>query len=83
MHYTPHIDLAFSSVEHIMVDVTGGYLFRYFHANGASIIFILMYLHMARGLYYQSYLSRRVLWHSGLVIFLLMMATAFIGYVLP
>ena len=83
MHYTPHIDYAFVSVEHIMTDVNGGYLFRYFHANGASAVFILMYLHIARNLYYQSYLTRRVLWHTGLVIFLLMMATAFIGYVLP
>lgn len=83
MHYTPHIDYAFASVEHIMTDVNGGYLFRYFHANGASAVFILMYLHIARNLYYQSYLTRRVLWHTGLVIFLLMMATAFIGYVLP
>jgi len=83
MHYTPHIQWAFASVEHIMTDVNGGYLFRYFHANGASAVFILMYLHIARNLYYQSYLTRRVLWHTGLVIFLLMMATAFIGYVLP
>jgi ubiquinol-cytochrome c reductase cytochrome b subunit len=83
MHYTPHIDYAFASVEHIMTDVNGGYLFRYFHANGASAVFILMYLHIARNLYYQSYLTRRVLWYTGLVIFLLMMATAFIGYVLP
>lgn len=83
MHYTPHIDYAFASVEHIMTDVNGGYLFRYFHANGASAVFILMYLHIARNLYYQSYLTRRALWHTGLVIFLLMMATAFIGYVLP
>lgn len=83
MHYTPHIEWAFASVEHIMTDVNGGYLFRYFHANGASAVFILMYLHIARNLYYQSYLTRRALWNSGLVIFLLMMATAFIGYVLP
>jgi quinol-cytochrome oxidoreductase complex cytochrome b subunit len=61
MHYTPHIDYAFASVEHIMTDVNGGYLFRYFHANGASAVFILMYLHIARNLYYQSYLTRRVL----------------------
>lgn len=66
-----------------MTDVHGGYIFRYSHANGASAVFILMYLHMARNLYYQSYMTRRVLWYSGLVIFLLMMATAFIGYVLP
>jgi len=83
MHYTPHIEWAFASVEHIMTDVTGGYVFRYCHANGASMVFILIYMHMARNLYYQSFLTRRVLWYSGLVIFLLMMATAFIGYVLP
>lgn len=58
MHYTPHVDLAFSSVEHIMADVNNGYLFRYFHANGASAVFIFMYLHIARNLYYQSYLTR-------------------------
>lgn len=83
MHYTPHVDLAFASVDHIMTDVQFGYIFRYAHANGASMIFILLYLHIARGLYYQSFLSSPYLWASGLVIFLLMMATAFIGYVLP
>lgn len=61
MHYTPHISLAFQSVEQIMTDVHGGYAFRYFHANGASTIFILLYLHMARNLYYQSYLTRPLL----------------------
>jgi len=61
MHYTPHINLAFESVEHIMSDVNGGYIFRYAHANGASAIFIFMYLHIARNLYYQSYLTRPVL----------------------
>jgi quinol-cytochrome oxidoreductase complex cytochrome b subunit len=83
MHYTANVDLAFASVEHIMTDVTGGYLFRYFHANGASMIFILIYLHIGRNLYYQSYVTRPVLWNTGVVIFLLMMATAFIGYVRP
>jgi quinol-cytochrome oxidoreductase complex cytochrome b subunit len=83
MHYTAHVDHAFSSVEHLMTDVSAGYIFRYFHANGASIIFILIYLHIARGLYYQSYLTRPLLWISGVIIFILMMATAFIGYVLP
>jgi ubiquinol-cytochrome c reductase cytochrome b subunit len=61
MHYTPHVEWAFASVEHIMTDVTGGYLFRYFHANGASMIFILIYLHIGRNLYYQSYVTRPVL----------------------
>jgi ubiquinol-cytochrome c reductase cytochrome b subunit len=84
MHYTPHIDLAFSSVEHIMRDVNSGWLIRYMHANGASMFFIVVYSHLFRGLYYGSYMSpREHLWCSGVVIFLLMMATAFMGYVLP
>jgi len=84
MHYTPHIDLAFSSVEHIMRDVNGGWLIRYMHANGASMFFIVVYSHLFRGLYYGSYISpREHLWCSGVIIFLLMMATAFMGYVLP
>jgi len=84
MHYTPHIDLAFSSVEHIMRDVNNGWLIRYLHANGASMFFIVVYCHIFRGLYYGSYMyPRGTLWASGVVIFLLMMATAFMGYVLP
>lgn len=84
MHYTPHIDLAFSSVEHIMRDVNNGWLIRYLHANGASMFFIMVYCHIFRGLYYGSYMyPRERLWASGVVIFLLMMATAFMGYVLP
>lgn len=84
MHYTPHIDLAFSSVEHIMRDVNNGWLLRYVHANGASMFFIAVYLHMFRGLYYGSYMQpRQLLWCSGVVILLLIMLTAFIGYVLP
>lgn len=84
MHYTPHIDFAFSSVEHIMRDVNSGWLIRYLHANGASMFFIVVYCHLFRGLYYGSYISpREHLWSSGVVIFLLMMATAFMGYVLP
>ena len=84
MHYTPHIDLAFSSVEHIMRDVNNGWLIRYLHANGASMFFIVVYSHMFRGLYYGSYMQpREHLWCSGVLIFLLMMATAFMGYVLP
>jgi ubiquinol-cytochrome c reductase cytochrome b subunit len=84
MHYTPHIDLAFSSVEHIMRDVNSGWLIRYMHANGASMFFIVVYSHLFRGLYYGSYIApREHLWCSGVVIFLLMMATAFMGYVLP
>jgi ubiquinol-cytochrome c reductase cytochrome b subunit len=84
MHYTPNIDLAFNSVEHIMRDVNNGWLIRYLHANGASIFFIVVYLHIFRGLYFGSYIyPRDRLWISGIFIFLLMMATAFMGYVLP
>jgi ubiquinol-cytochrome c reductase cytochrome b subunit len=84
MHYTPHVDRAFSSVEHIMRDVNYGWLLRYLHANGASFFFIVVYLHMMRGLYYGSYSHPRGhLWGSGVVIFILMMGTGFIGYVLP
>jgi len=84
MHYTAHIDLAFQSVEHIMTNVKNGYIVRYMHANGASMIFILIYLHMARALYFKSYIGpRKTVWWTGIIIFLLMMATAFIGYVLP
>lgn len=84
MHYTPHVDLAFVSVEHIMRDVEGGWLLRYMHANGASFFFIVVYIHMFRGLYYGSYASpREFVWCVGVIIFLLMILTAFIGYVLP
>ena len=84
MHYTPHVDLAFFSVEHIMRDVEGGWFLRYMHANGASMFFIVVYLHMFRGLYYGSYASpRELVWIVGVIIFLLMILTAFIGYVLP
>lgn len=84
MHYTPHIDLAFSSVEHIMRDVNNGWLIRYLHANGASMFFIVVYCHLFRGLFYGSYMyPRQILWVSGVIIFLLMMATGFMGYVLP
>ena len=84
MHYTPHIDLAFGSVEHIMRDVNNGWLIRYMHANGASMFFIVVYSHIFRGLYYGSYMHPRyLLWCSGVVILILMMATAFMGYVLP
>lgn len=84
MHYTPHIDNAFHSVEHIMSDVNFGWLIRYIHANGASFFFMVVYCHIFRGLYYGSYTEPRIqLWSSGIIIFLLMMATAFMGYVLP
>jgi len=84
MHYTPHVDHAFESVEHIMRDVNWGWLLRYAHANGASMFFIVVYIHIFRGLYYGSYKApRELLWMLGVVILLLMMATAFMGYVLP
>ncbi|KAH8974890.1 hypothetical protein BDL97_01G125900 [Sphagnum fallax] len=84
IHYTPHVDLAFLSVEHIMRDVKGGWLLRYMHANGASMFFIVVYLHIFRGLYYGSYASpRELVWCLGVVILLLMIVTAFIGYILP
>ena len=84
MHYTPNVDLAFASVEHIMRDVNYGWLLRYMHANVASFFFIFVYLHIGRGLYYGSYRSpRTLLWSIGVIILVLMMATAFLGYVLP
>jgi ubiquinol-cytochrome c reductase cytochrome b subunit len=84
MHYACHVDLAFASVEHIMRDVNYGWLMRYAHANGASMFFICVYLHIFRNLYYGSYMKpRQHLWASGVTIYLLMMATGFMGYVLP
>ena len=84
MHYTPHVDFAFNSVEHIMRDVNAGYLLRYTHANVASFFFMFVYAHIARGLFYSSYRTPRVLvWNIGVIILILMMATAFLGYVLP
>ena len=84
MHYTAHVDHAFQSVERIMRDVNYGWLIRYIHSNGASFFFIVVYIHIFRGLYYGSYKApRELLWILGVVILLLMMATAFMGYVLP
>jgi ubiquinol-cytochrome c reductase cytochrome b subunit len=84
MHYTPHIDQAFNSVENIMRNVNYGWLIRYVHAVGASMFFMAVYAHIFRGLYYGSYKSpREILWFFGIIIFLAMMATAFMGYVLP
>jgi ubiquinol-cytochrome c reductase cytochrome b subunit len=84
MHYTAHVDHAFQSVERIMRDVNYGWLVRYIHANGASFFFIVVYIHIFRGLYYGSYKApRELLWMLGVVILILMMATAFMGYVLP
>ena len=84
MHYTAHVDYAFDSVERIMRDVNHGWLIRYIHMNGASFFFIVTYIHIFRGLYYGSYKApRELLWILGVLILLLMMATAFMGYVLP
>ena len=84
MSYTPHVDHAFQSVERIMRDVNHGWLIRYIHMNGASFFFIVVFIHIFRGLYYGSYKApRELLWILGVLILLLMMATAFMGYVLP
>nr|ANN44639.1 cytochrome b [Hariotina sp. MMOGRB0030F] len=84
MHYTAHVDLAFHSVQHLMRDVPNGWLLRYLHANGRSLFFIVVYMHLFRGLYYTSYAQpREFVWLVGVVILLIMILTAFIGYVLP
>jgi quinol-cytochrome oxidoreductase complex cytochrome b subunit len=84
MNYTPHVTMAFDSVERIMRDVNYGWLIRYMHANGASFFFIVVYIHIFRGLYYGSYKApREVVWWIGVIILIVMMATAFMGYVLP
>jgi ubiquinol-cytochrome c reductase cytochrome b subunit len=84
MHYTPNVDLAFASVEHIMRDVNGGVMLRYLHSNGASLFFFAVYCHIFRGLFYGSYKApREVTWVIGMIIYFLMIATAFMGYVLP
>src|SRR5437763_382112 len=84
VHYTPQVDFAFNSVEFIMRDVNYGWLLRYVHANGASMFFIAAYVHMFRGMYYGSYKDpREVLWILGVILLLLMIATGFMGYVLP
>ncbi len=84
MHYTPHADLAFDSIESIMRDVNYGWLLRYLHANGGSMFFLAVYIHMFRGLYYGSYKEpREIIWILGVVLYVLMMATAFLGYTLP
>ena len=83
-HYTPDVNLAFSSVEHIMRDVQGGFLLRYMHANGASMFFMVTMAHILRGLYYGSYQApREAVWCIGVLILFLMIATAFMGYSLP
>ena len=84
MHYTPEVSMAFASIEHIMRDVNGGHMLRYLHMNGGSLFFFAVYAHIFRGLYYGSYKEpREVTWIIGVLIFVLMMGTAFMGYVLP
>ncbi len=84
MHYAANTEVAFNSVEKIMRDVNSGWLMRYMHANGASFFFIAVYIHIMRGLYYGSYKApRELLWILGVIIYALMMATGFFGYVLP
>jgi ubiquinol-cytochrome c reductase cytochrome b subunit len=84
MHYQPNVDFAFNSVEHIMRDVNNGWIIRYIHANVASFFFIFVYMHVGRGIYYNSYKAPRTLvWSIGVIILILMMAIGFLGYVLP
>jgi ubiquinol-cytochrome c reductase cytochrome b/c1 subunit len=84
MHYTPHVDYAFDSVEHIMRDVNYGWLLRYIHSNGASMFFLAAYVHLFRSMYYGSYKEpREMLWMLGVVLLILMIMTGFVGYVLP
>ncbi|MFY8095350.1 MAG: cytochrome b, partial [Niveispirillum sp.] len=84
MHYTNNTAMAFDSVERIMRDVNWGWMIRYIHANGASMFFIVVYIHIFRGIYYGSYKApRELIWIFGVIILLLMMGTAFMGYVLP
>ncbi len=82
MHYTCNIELAFNSIEHIMRDVNYGWLIRYTHSNIASIFFLCIYIHIGRGIYYKSYYNS-LLWVTGIVLFLFLMLTSFLGYILP
>lgn len=84
MHYVPNVEMAFQSVEHIMRDVNNGWFLRFLHSNGASMFFLVVYIHIFRGLYYGSYTyPRQIVWSIGIIILLLMIVTAFLGYVLP
>jgi ubiquinol-cytochrome c reductase cytochrome b/c1 subunit len=84
MFYTPHTDFAFGSSDHIMRDIDYGWLIRYIHANGASLFFLFVYIHMLRGVYFGSYQYPRTgVWMTGVTIYLLLMGTASLGYVLP
>nr|UYX57800.1 cytochrome b [Austrodecus sp. JZ-2022] len=82
MHYCPEVSMAFKSLSHIMRDMNSGWLIRSMHTNGASLFFLIMYIHIARGMFFNSFILKEV-WISGIIIFLIMMATAFMGYVLP
>ena len=82
MHYSADVNLGFSSIMHIAWDVEYGFFLRFLHLNGASFFFVCVYMHIGRGIYYGSYVKRMV-WNVGVVIYILMMGTAFIGYVLP
>lgn len=82
MHYIGHIEEAFKAVGHITRDIKGGHIIRYMHSNGATILFIGLYIHIGRGLYYGGY-RQKIVWVSGVLLYIIMMATAFIGYVLP
>jgi len=84
MHYVPHINEAFGSVERIMREIPGGWFLRYMHSNGSSMLFILLYTHIARGLFYSSYRKpKQWVWCSGVVLFILMAGISFLGYTLP
>ncbi len=83
MHYVAHVEQAWLSIAHIMRDVWGGWLIRYMHVNGASFFFIVLYLHVARSLYFRAYNRNKAAWLSGVVILFLVILVAFIGYVLP
>lgn len=82
IHYTANVEIAFASVDHLLRDVNGGWLLRTIHANGASLFFVFIYMHIGRGLYYGRYFYK-LTWMSGVLILVLLIATAFMGYVLP
>ena len=84
-HYIPHMAYAFDSIEHIMRELNFGWLMRYSHANGVTILFFVLYYHIGRAFYFNIYENSRsnLGWYTGMVLYLLMMATAFLGYVLP
>jgi len=84
MHYVPHIDYAFNSVERIMREIPAGWFLRYLHANGSSFLFILLYLHIAKNIYYVSFRKpKQWVWSSGVILFVLMAGISFLGYTLP